>query len=405
MSESILMRLRHALGESAVEPDPEGLPRVTPDSTDGVATVCGLAHEQGWRVRVEGRGTWCPADAPADLALSTRGLSRMVKFSPADLVATVEAGMPLQVLQREFEERGTWLAIDPPGDPERSIGSIVATGTGGPLRHGFGPIKDHILGGTIVTGDGRTIKAGGQVVKNVAGYDLTRLQVGGFGAFGVLTQLHLRLRARPMSRVTLLARGERDALTRQARTLMEGQATAAALELASPALAADADWVLGAEFAGTLGAVAEEVARATGNPEIPWTALPGEQAAAFWGGTARAHLGGSITLRLGVFPDGLDQILDLLAEQLDTDLVSAGPGKGMLRWTGDATVEQLRTLRRVSAQREIPLTLERAPWPVRAAVGHYGAYREGVGTLVSKLRSTFDPDPTFTVALEGTERD
>jgi hypothetical protein len=66
-------------------------------------------------------------------------------------------------------------------------------------------------------------------------------------------------------------------------------------------------------------------------------------------------------------------------------------------------VEKLRTLRHLTAEREIPLTLERAPWPVRHAFGHYGAYREGVGSLVSKLRSTFDPDPTFAVALEGVE--
>ncbi len=405
MSETIVMRLRHALGEAAVETDHQGRPRATPDSTEGVALVCGLAHQHGWRVRVEGQGTWCPADAPADLALSTRGLSRIVDISPADLVVTVEAGVPLAILQRELEERGAWLAIDPPGHPERSIGSIVATGTAGPLRHGFGPIKDHILGGSIVTGDGRVIKAGGRVVKNVAGYDLTKLQVGGFGAFGVLTQLHLRLRARPAAQVTLLARGERDGLTRQARELMARQPDAAALELCSPALAADSEWVIAMEFAGTEAGVEDEVSRATAGAEAPWTALSRERAAGFWSETARASLRGSVTLRLGVFPDGLDEILDLLARHLDTGLVSAGPGKGMLRWTGEATVPALRALRRGAAEREIPLTLERAPWPVRSALGHYGAYREGVAVLVSKLRSTFDPDPTFAVALEGTEHE
>ena len=106
-----------------------------------------------------------------------------------------------------------------------------------------------------------------------------------------------------------------------------------------------------------------------------------------------------------MFADGLDEIIDLLAEHLDTELVSGGPGSGLLRWTGDATVEKLKTVRRLAAEREIPLTLERAPWPIRHAFGHYGAYREGVGALVSKLRSTFDPDPTFAVALEGIEHE
>ena len=88
-----------------------------------------------------------------------------------------------------------------------------------------------------------------------------------------------------------------------------------------------------------------------------------------------------------------------------TGLVTAGPGHGMLRWSGEATVDALRTVRRLAAQREIPLTLERGPWPLRHVFGHFGAYREGVARLVAKLRSTFDPDPTFAVALEGTEHE
>ena len=403
MNDSIFMRLRHALGEAMVERDRGGRPRVSPDSTDGVAQVCGLAHEQGWQVRVEGQGSWMPNDAPADLALSTRGLARIVDLAPADLVATVEAGVPLAELQHELDAQGAWLAIDAPGGPERTLGSIVATGTAGPLHHGFGPVRDHILGGAIVTGDGRVIKAGGSVVKNVAGYDLTKLQVGGFGAFGVITQLHLRLRARPADRVTLIARGERDLLTHQARTLMEKNLTASALELLSPALAAEADWVLALEITGTIDGVAAEMERATESSEVSWTPLPADRAAAFWRATARGILGGEVTLRLGLFPDGLDEMIDLLAEHLDTGLVTAGPGHGMLRWSGEATVDALRTVRRLAAQREIPLTLERGPWPLRHAFGHFGAYREGVARLVAKLRSTFDPDPTFAVALEGTE--
>lgn len=401
MSEAILMRLRHALGEAAVEQDREGRPRAIPDSAEAVAQVCGLAHEQGWRVRIEGHGTWMPTDAPADLALSTRGLSRVVDVAPADLVATVEAGVSIGVLQRELTAQGAWLALDPPGRPERSIGSIVATGTAGPLRHGFGPMRDHILGGTIVTGDGRTIKAGGHVVKNVAGYDLTKLQVGGFGAFGVVTQLHLRLRATPAASATLVARGERDVLTHAARALVDQRLAPSAMELFSPALAGEAEWVLAVAFSGTDAGVADDIAQVYLDAPVSWTRLPPDRATAFWNATARAALSGEISFRLGVFADGQDEIIDLLAEHLDTGLVSAGPGGGSLRWSGDAVVEKLRILRHLAAEREIPLTLERAPWPVRHAFGHYGAYREGVGALVSKLRSTFDPDPTFAVALEG----
>ncbi|HTL05544.1 MAG TPA: FAD-binding oxidoreductase [Gemmatimonadales bacterium] len=401
MSSAIFMRLRHALGEHAVEADAEGRPRAIPESTDAVAQVCGMAHEQGWRIRLEGRGSWMPPDAPADLALTTRGLNRVLDVAAADLVATSEAGVPLAALQRELAARQAWLAIDPPGDPDRSLGSVIATGTAGPLRHGYGAIRDHILGGTIVTGDGRVIKAGGSVVKNVAGYDLTKLQVGGFGAFGVVTQLHLRLRARPATRVTLLAQAERDVLTRQSRALMEAQLAAAALELFSPALAGGSEWTLALEFAGTEATVEAEAARVTAHSEVSWSRLAPEQAEALWSGAARKPLTAPMSVRFGVFPDGQDELIDLLHERLGPGLLSAGPGRGMLRWSGDAPVEALRAVRRSAAEREIPLTLERGPWPVRHALGHFGAYREGVGVLVAKLRSTFDPDPTFPVALEG----
>lgn len=405
MNDSIFMRLRHAFGEAMVERDRDGRPRVIPDSVDGVAELCALAHTNAWRVRIEGQATWMPADAPADLALATRGLTRIAQVAPADLVATVEAGVPVAALQRELLAAGAWLAIDPPGRPERTIGSVVATGTAGPLRHGLGPIRDHILGGTIVTGDGRVIKAGGSVVKNVAGYDLTKLQVGGFGAFGVLTQLHLRLRALPARRVTLIARGERDLLTHQARALTERGVVASSLELFSPALAEEAEWVLALELAGTEAGVDAEVTRAMEGAETAWARLTPESAASFWQSTARGVLAAPLTFRLGVFPDGLDELLDLLAEKLDTGLVSAGAGQGMLRWSGDPPLGALRSVRHLAAEREIPLTLERGSWAARNAFGHFGAYREGVSRLVSKLRTTFDPDPTFAVALEGDSDD
>ena len=93
---------------------------------------------------------------------------------------------------RALAAQRLWLAIDPPGRPERSVGSVAATATAGPLREGFGPVRDHVLGCTVVTGDGRIVRAGGRVVKNVAGFDLAKLHVGGFGAFGITTSASAR---------------------------------------------------------------------------------------------------------------------------------------------------------------------------------------------------------------------
>ena len=403
MSNTVFTRLRALLGTTGVERDGDGVPRATPDTPDALTLVCRLAHEEGWKIRVEGRGTWLPADAPADLAVSTRGLEQIVSVSPADLVATVQAGTSLEALRRRLADYGMWLAIDPPGRPERSIGSVVATATAGPLRQGFGPVRDHVLGCAVATGDGRLVNAGGRVVKNVAGFDLTKLQVGGFGGFGIIAEIHLRLRALPRADVTLLARGARDQLTSGARELIDAQVLPGALELLSPALAAEADWVLAARFVGTDAAVQADVRRLGSVGELQWQSLPADRTAAFWSVAARGTLGGPITLRLGVLGDGLDDTIDLLAHDLDEGLLSAGAGLGMIRWTGDATVDRIRSLRRAAAAREIPMTLERAPWSVRRALGHFGAYREGVGRIVGRLRDTFDPGQCLNVALEGAE--
>ncbi len=401
----IFARLKALLGPGAVERDPDNVPRVTPDGTDALALVCRLAHDEGWKIRIEGRATWQPPDAPADLAVSTRALDDVVSVSPADLVATVQAGAPMDAVRRRLAEQGMWLALDPPGRVERSIGSVVATGTAGPLRHAFGPVRDHVLGCTAVTGDGRTVRAGGRVVKNVAGYDLTKLQVGGFGGFGIVTELHLRLRALPRADVTVLARGERDPLTAAARDLIEARLAPVALELLSPALAGESRWVLAARFMGVEAAVRGELRRLAAESRIGWEELAPDRSAAFWALVGRGALSGPVTLRLGVLPAGLDDVLDLLQGELDLGLVSAGAGSGSLRWSGEAPVERLRALRRLCAAREIPLTLERAPWGMRRALGHFGSYREGVAQLAGRLRTTFDPAQCFQVALDGVEHD
>ena len=402
---SLFEKLGELVGPGAVERDPHGLPRVAPDSAEGLAQVCREAQARDWRIRIEGRGSWLAADAPADLALSTRSLDKIVALSAADLVATVQASTSLERLRRALHEAGLWLAIDPPGHPERSIGSVVATGTSGPLRQGFGPVRDHVLGVSVVTGDGRLLEAGGRVVKNVAGYDLTKLQVGGFGAFGIITAVHLRLRAMLPADATLLLAGPRDRLTHLGRELVATGRPMAALELFSPALAAGAEWTLALRLVGSAESVESEAARLLEQASEGWQRLAPDRAATFWSQAARGALGGAIAIRLGSVLDGLDELLDLLHQQVGEGLVSAGAGTGSVRWSGTAGADRIRELRRLTAAREIPLTLERAPWDLRRRLGHFGAYREGVGQLVGRLREAFDPTARLQIAIEGADGD
>jgi glycolate oxidase FAD binding subunit len=140
-------------------------------------------------------------------ALSTRGLDRIVEHNVGDLTAVVEAGVPLARLREEFAQAGQMLALDPPGD-DATIGGAVATGDSGPLRHRYGGPRDLVLGVTVALSDGTVARAGGKVIKNVAGYDLSKLMTGAYGTLGVLAQVSLRLH--PLPRQTVTAYGEAD---------------------------------------------------------------------------------------------------------------------------------------------------------------------------------------------------
>ena len=401
---TIVEKVRALLGEGALlEAGTDRVPRIAPGSPDAVALLLGTAHQEGWRVRVEGAGTWLPSDAPADLALTTRRLDRVPAVEPQDLTATAEAGIGLDQLRQQLADRGAWLAVDPPGLAGRTLGSIVATATAGPLRQGFGPVKDHLLGVTFVTGDGRMVQSGGRVMKNVAGYDLTRLQAGGFGAFGVIVLVHLRLRAVPRADVTHVLEGSRDELTQVAEDIAASGLTPAALELVSPALARRDRWVLAVRLVGSPTLVGSDelgLGAATGGGGR-FTPLRAEEAHGFWMRLAEGFAVRPVTFRIGGVPAASDELLDLLQHQVGDEWISAAPAAGAIRWSGDTTADRLQRLRRTLAALEVPLTLERAPWPVRTAVGHFGAYREGAGPLVAGLRRTFDPGGALVVATDG----
>lgn len=398
---TIERRVRSLLGpDGVVDTNPAGVPRVAPRTTEACALILEAAASHGWHVRLGGGSRWTSDDAPADLTLSTRGLTRVTRVSPPDLMATAEAGIRWSELKRALADHGAWLPWDPPG-ADRSLGSIIATGTAGPLRSGFGSVRDHLLGLTLVTGDGRIVRPGGQVVKNVAGFDLTRLAAGSFGAFGLITAVHLRLRSVPRADVTLARTGTRDELLQMAFAIRDAGEAPAALELASPGITGGSSWTLALRLVGSEAAVHEARRVAAGTAGKLEELAPAD-GAGFWNTLAENAARGEVTLRLGVLPAGLADALDLVTHHLDEECLTATIAGGAVRWTGAGSAGQLRLLRAAAAQRELPLTIERAPWDILSALGHFGAYREGVGRLVGSLRRVFDPTGVLVIpAGEG----
>jgi hypothetical protein len=132
--------------------------------------------------------------------------------------------------------------------------------------------------------------------------------------------------------------------------------------------------------------------------------LRAEEAGAFWRHAAEGLAARSVTIRLGGVAASTEELLDTIQHQLGDEWVTATPSSGTIRWAGNATVERLQHLRKSLAAVEVPLTLERAAWPLRSVVGHFGAYREGVGPLVAGLRHTFDPGERLVVPITDDDR-
>lgn len=141
------------------------------------------------------------------LELSTTRLDGIVEYEPADLTLTARAGTSLATIDEALRAHGQWAPFDPPNVGERSIGGLAAVGDSGPLWMGYGELRNHVLGMTVVTGDGRMLSLGGRVVKNVAGYDLLKPMVGSRGSLAVVTSVCLRVYPEPsVDRVLLLRR-------------------------------------------------------------------------------------------------------------------------------------------------------------------------------------------------------
>jgi glycolate oxidase FAD binding subunit len=138
----------------------------------------------------------------------------IVNYQPSELVVTVRAGTPLRQLEAELAAEGQMLAFEPPHfERSATVGGCIAAGLAGPRRMAAGNVRDFVLGARLLDAHGRVLNFGGEVMKNVAGYDVSRLLAGSLGIFGVLLEVSLKVLPRPMAESTLRQEAtERDAL-------------------------------------------------------------------------------------------------------------------------------------------------------------------------------------------------
>ena len=316
---------------------------VSPSSAVQVQEIIRLASHDKLLVVPCGSGTWLPDVKQNHLVLNTHRLNRVIEHEPADLVATAQSGVSLVTFNETLAENGQWLPLDPPDDGTATLGGVVATGVGGAQQFGYGKPRGSVIGMKVVLANGELIKAGGRVVKNVAGYDLCKLFTGSFGSLGVITELTFKLRPRPAVQTTIAATGEIALLYDAARSIVDNRLFPVAVELLSPALAQDVQSIqvdhtslLLVRFAGNNGAVKfqQDQALSLIRPNCSSVATL-ENDAALWREVATIPVNQSSGWRASVLPASLPVFVETLSDML-------GDGFANLRWQMSAGDGRIR---------------------------------------------------------------
>jgi glycolate oxidase FAD binding subunit len=386
---------------------------VYPQTEAELAAVVACAHRHQWRVLPCGHGSklsWGGLVKPVDLVISTQRLNRILDHAVGDMTLTAEAGLQLSELQPVLAEHNQFLAVDPAYPHQATLGGIVSTAAAGALRQRYGGIRDMLIGISFVRYDGQLAKAGGRVVKNVAGYDLMKLMTGAYGTLGIISQLTFRLYPLPEASKTVLVSGNADVARTLAAELQQSPLTPVAADILSPTLAKQLGhqeaYLLAARFQSILPGVNEQVDKlmAMVPLEAHTEVLVEAAEAQFWDlsnallyGEGR-HAGGPqaspvVVAKVGMRPAMAVETLEAITSMLSVPYlarVHSGSGIGTLRLAAAVTPATVMDLRRLCETAGGYLTVLEAPNALKQAIDVWG-YQGSALALMASIKRQFDP--------------
>lgn len=369
---------------------------VYPRTQTELAEVIQLAKSHHWRILPCGSGsklTWGGLGEGVNLVVSTQRLNQVIEHAVGDLTVTVEAGMKFADLQQILAESGQFLAFDPAYPEHATMGGIVATADTGSWRQGYGGVRDRLIGFSFVRTDGQIAKAGGRVVKNVAGYDLMKLFIGSYGTLGIISQVTFRLYPFPPDSRTVILTGKLENIAQATQILLTSALTPTAC-----------DWVLdqkGISLVTRFQSISEsvnqqaqrllEVGKAL---SLEGTVLEPDQEANLWKRLPeqiwQPSLVSGIICKIGIKPTEAAKTLKLLAESSATALIHAKTGLGLVRWN-EISIPQLQEMRSHLNQNAGFLTILEAPVSLKQQLDVWG-YTGNAVELMRQLKQKFDPD-------------
>jgi glycolate oxidase FAD binding subunit len=380
---------------------------VSPKTVDELSVLMTEVHGDRRNVLVTGQGSkldWGAFARKVDIVVSTQYLNQIVDHAVGDMTVTLKAGMRFADLQTLLAKHNQWIPLDPSYPQQATLGGILATKDAGSLRHRYGGVRDLCLGITFVRSDGQVAKAGGRVVKNVAGYDLMKLFTGSFGTLGIVTEMTLRAYPLPECSGTVLVKGESAAIATLTQSILQSTLTPTAFDVLTglEELAAD-NLVLAIRFQSLTESVSAQIGTLhTMAQSLVVETLEGEADRQWWPQTATQIQArsdrNSVLFQMGVLPalsvsslTAMQQIAAKQSVQLQ-GRIHAGIGLGQFRLLGN---EQdcalvLGKLRSHCEQSEGYLSILEAPESIKQSLDLWG-YSGNALSAMRKLKEQFDP--------------
>lgn len=375
--------------------------QVDPATPEDFAAALKHASESRLQTVIRGGGTkigWGRTPSGVDVVIGSRRLNQVVAHRHGDLTGTFRAGATLRDVNAALAAHRQWLPIESAFD-DATIGGIVATNDAGPIRHRYGTPRDLLIGITLALTDGRIVKAGGHVVKNVAGYDLGRLMSGSFGALaGIVDATFKLLPVWPVSQ-TLLADFDRPArLSAAVQAIRGSQLEPVACDVHASIDPRATSFRLFVRFATSPVATAAQVDRARALMETAATLVSGDDESSLWQAQAGAPWSGAgVVVRVSWLPASLEEVMARLTQVASTSMTTmelagrAGVGAGVLRVDGDERA-QARAVADVRAM-GLPIgnvTVLRASAIIRQQLDVWPDSGQSQ-TVFRALKQSFDP--------------
>jgi len=386
--------------------------RVSPGSVDEVSRILKLAASEHLSVAPRGSGSAVDLGmppAPIDIAMDLCRLDGILEYVPADMVATVQAGVRLDVLGRELGKHGQMLALDPYGGLSRTVGGVLASGASGPRRFRYGSGRDLLLGVRFVQADGTVTWGGSRVVKSVTGYDVPKLLVGSLGTLGVIVEATLRLHPVPTATGSwLFAFGSGEAAGSFVAAVLASTLEPERLVWLNGAALARAGHPGETAIAVSIGSVVEAVAT-QGAALAALASSSGGRASVladgFWASLGSV-LAGRIVLKLsselGRLAFWAGELEQACARRSLVPSMVGEAGNGVLRAAVEANAppadlarEIVSPLRERLAAEGGSLVVERAPVELKRAVDVWGSVPEPALAVMKRLKTEFDPRGTL----------